>query len=413
MLTRLFLLAWTATPLGCSGTEGTQDSANETTAVDSASEADTDADADTDTDTDTDADADTDTDTDTPGPETESNCTDGSDDDGDGLVDCEDADCLEVGVCFEYCDDGVDNDLDGLADCDDDDCWGLDCHPYGVKVRLLGGTLRTHQARNRTRTTLSSSAGGSSGVFRTTLHHYYDPGPAYGTVQVWSSARSTWEACDWSFTSGRLSYLVGIEGRFDCSREWVGQGGTSWYCDSQTTSVTYGYGAGPREGFAVAEGCRLAGSSMLLPGDDRFYLNRGTPAFWDRSWLPGTDATPAPSMAPHGGPVRLYAHNSLYTSTTASGATVRVHSVEAADSAFLASCGPDSARTWYRDADGDGHGVADDTTTACSRPTGYAEGADDCDDSTAHRRPDSPEICDDGIDNDCDGGPGDCGEGHL
>ena len=47
-------------------------------------------------------------------------CDNGSDDDGDGAIDCEDSDCSDS--CAETCDDGVDNDADGLVDCDDDEC---------------------------------------------------------------------------------------------------------------------------------------------------------------------------------------------------------------------------------------------------------------------------------------------------
>ncbi len=49
-------------------------------------------------------------------------CTDGVDNEGDGLADCEDADCVDV--CMEDCSDGSDNDADGLVDCDDDECYG-------------------------------------------------------------------------------------------------------------------------------------------------------------------------------------------------------------------------------------------------------------------------------------------------
>jgi hypothetical protein len=47
-------------------------------------------------------------------------CTDARDNDGDGAVDCDDPDC--DGSCPEDCFDGRDNDLDGLADCDDPAC---------------------------------------------------------------------------------------------------------------------------------------------------------------------------------------------------------------------------------------------------------------------------------------------------
>jgi len=57
--------------------------------------------------------------------------------------------------------------------------------------------------------------------------------------------------------------------------------------------------------------------------------------------------------------------------------------------------------TYYRDADGDGHGDAADDTTACTAPSGYVSSDDDCDDTCAACYPGNPETCD-GEDNDCD-----------
>ncbi len=75
---------------------------------------------DTDTDSDADSDADADSDTDTTPVE---DCEDGVDNDSDGFVDCEDADCDTDPMCHEStCDDGLDNDNDGLSDCADLDC---------------------------------------------------------------------------------------------------------------------------------------------------------------------------------------------------------------------------------------------------------------------------------------------------
>jgi hypothetical protein len=60
-------------------------------------------------------------------------CNDRKDDDGDGLVDCADADCFESEACKtsgglentnELCKDFVDNDDDGAVDCEDVDCTG-------------------------------------------------------------------------------------------------------------------------------------------------------------------------------------------------------------------------------------------------------------------------------------------------
>ncbi len=60
------------------------------------------------------------------GPQTEFSCTNGIDDDLDGDVDCDDADCLNDPACVtpgnEICNDGLDNDGDGFVDCDDSDC---------------------------------------------------------------------------------------------------------------------------------------------------------------------------------------------------------------------------------------------------------------------------------------------------
>ncbi|MEM7245826.1 MAG: FG-GAP-like repeat-containing protein [Acidobacteriota bacterium] len=52
----------------------------------------------------------------------ESNCHDTVDDDGDGLVDCDDDDCEDS--CDESlnCSDGIDNDVDGNTDCADNEC---------------------------------------------------------------------------------------------------------------------------------------------------------------------------------------------------------------------------------------------------------------------------------------------------
>jgi hypothetical protein len=62
-------------------------------------------------------------------------CTDGVDNDGDGLVDCSDPDCFTQPGCalVELCDDGTDNDADGLVDCQDIDCIG-DINCVGIET---------------------------------------------------------------------------------------------------------------------------------------------------------------------------------------------------------------------------------------------------------------------------------------
>ena len=66
------------------------------------------------------------------------------------------------------------------------------------------------------------------------------------------------------------------------------------------------------------------------------------------------------------------------------------------------------ALEFYRDGDEDGHGDIASVVTACTRPPGYTEIGDDCDDSAASAYPGAEEICNDGIDQDCDADDSDC-----
>jgi len=64
--------------------------------------------------------------------------------------------------------------------------------------------------------------------------------------------------------------------------------------------------------------------------------------------------------------------------------------------------------TWYADADADGHGDAESTTEACEDPsdgtTSWVSGpADDCDDGDPAVHPGARELCEDEVDQDCDG----------
>ena len=65
--------------------------------------------------------------------------------------------------------------------------------------------------------------------------------------------------------------------------------------------------------------------------------------------------------------------------------------------------GSADASTWYADADQDGFGDPDTTELACDAPPGFIADAGDCDDTTAEAWPGRPEVCGDGLDNDCNG----------
>ena len=65
--------------------------------------------------------------------------------------------------------------------------------------------------------------------------------------------------------------------------------------------------------------------------------------------------------------------------------------------------------SWYRDFDGDGHGDDTFVMDACEPASGFVAGHDDCDDDNPAVHPGHPEICGDGLANDCDGGAPECG----
>ena len=60
-------------------------------------------------------------------PPFETKCGNMIDDDGDGLIDCEDPDCFNSNVCtVEICNNGIDDDSDGWIDCSDSECYDLE-----------------------------------------------------------------------------------------------------------------------------------------------------------------------------------------------------------------------------------------------------------------------------------------------
>jgi hypothetical protein len=61
------------------------------------------------------------------------------------------------------------------------------------------------------------------------------------------------------------------------------------------------------------------------------------------------------------------------------------------------------AELWYPDLDGDGFGDPSDPQFSCEPDAGSSEDPRDCDDGESDIHPDAEEICNDGIDNDCDG----------
>ncbi|MFM7204931.1 MAG: MopE-related protein, partial [Myxococcota bacterium] len=59
--------------------------------------------------------------------------------------------------------------------------------------------------------------------------------------------------------------------------------------------------------------------------------------------------------------------------------------------------------TWYQDSDGDTYGNAAVSQKACNKPQSYVSDNTDCNDTNNAIKPGAQEICDNGVDNDCDG----------
>ena len=62
----------------------------------------------------------------------------------------------------------------------------------------------------------------------------------------------------------------------------------------------------------------------------------------------------------------------------------------------------ESLTVYYLDDDEDGFGDLNNTLPACAQPEGYVLNAEDCDDDDDDVRPDTDEVCGDGIDNKLD-----------
>lgn len=129
---------------------------------------------------------------------TPEDCANGSDDDGDGLLDCEDGDCADQAPCTELCTNGIDDDGDALVDCDDDVCWGIANCP--VRVAVSGGSY-THRMMKRSSfpdlaiSTPSSSFSIPSGWFFRTANELQ-------LHDVSGTLRGLGHTCAWSFTYG-------------------------------------------------------------------------------------------------------------------------------------------------------------------------------------------------------------------
>jgi len=146
-----------------------------------------------------------------PGVPDDEDCDDGIDNDGDGLVDCEDGDCAEACSEAASCDDAADNDGDGWTDCQDEDCWGV-C-PRSPSARVQGGRL--HMTRWYSNAFWSVQSGVGTRFYGWSLRHQRaDILSAWGTLvarTARSDAARVRAECTWHVSGGYAEgfYAVG------------------------------------------------------------------------------------------------------------------------------------------------------------------------------------------------------------
>ena len=85
--------------------------------------------------------------------------------------------------------------------------------------------------------------------------------------------------------------------------------------------------------------------------------------------------------------------------------TTHIHEIEHNCDGLIDEPTAVDVNLWYADNDGDGYGDPSTMSISCDPPStvGYVNEAGDCDDLSLSVNPDALEVCEDGIDNDCDG----------
>lgn len=154
-----------------------------------------------------------------------------------------------------------------------------------------------------------------------------------------------------------------------------------------------------RDGLSCIEDCDNQDSEILGPGT--WYQDRDGDGFGD----PRLDVQAC--RAPQGTVVDSTDCNDNDGSSWP-GATELCDGLDNDCDTDIDEAGATGERTFYLDADHDGHGGSEKSVLACVAPDNYGEGDDDCDDTEPRMYPSNEELCGDGLDNDCDGTPNDC-----
>ena len=216
-------------------------------------------------------------------PNTAEQCSDGVDNDCDGLLDCEDGDCAGEFVCLEDCESGTDEDRDGLTDCEDDDCWGLDaCVLTGATITFTGGAWSMSYVEYGTFWARTTFSGGASSIKRRYGSAIHDDRFAVNdiTAKLYLPTRS--ESCIWGLdrvawndrTVARIDHYSSMVYRYYRSTEahaefWISSG-----CPVQTSSFVDRLADSQRRWFSFPTGITHPVSSSSMSSRWSTYRGR-------------------------------------------------------------------------------------------------------------------------------------------
>lgn len=141
------------------------------------------------------------------------NCSNGLDDDRDGLIDWLDPSCSTSYSAERHCSDGIDNDSDGYTDCQDHDCAAADVCRFGTAggdtylVAVPGTGTRNFGGVGMDHPSFWSTARATGRALMVNVEKYYSALAAYyyGATYTWSTcspsaikAFARTPAVDWS-----------------------------------------------------------------------------------------------------------------------------------------------------------------------------------------------------------------------
>ncbi len=302
------------------------------------------------------------------------NCTDGRDNDADGRVDCDDTDC--DGACPEVCTDGRDNDADGRVDCEDDECAELcDADGDGFFNADYGGD-DCDDTRFEVNPSRPEICNGDEVLDDDCDGLFDEDDPDIDPLTLIA----------WGRDGDGDGYGTNVDAFLACQQP-AGFGLADTDCDDRRADVNPD----------MPEICNPDG-----PVDDDCdgLIDDADPDISPDSYLEW--------FADRDGDGFGADDDFEYACSRPDGTAATNDDCDDADP----EVGPPSL--WYADSDGDGHGAGDplDPVPTCDAPDGRARPewvGLDCDDADPAVSPSAPEICDDGIDQDCDGEDPPCG----